>query len=86
MAKKKTAVASSKTKELQELEAIQTLIQQLPQNRQADIAMYAEDIRDILSDGNSDGVLALTLVALELAAVNAEIEKNGATINEQAAG
>lgn len=86
MAKKKTAVASSKTKELQELEAIQTLIQKLPQNRQADIAMYAEDIRDILSDGNSDGVLALTLVALELAAVNAEIEKNGATINEQAAG
>lgn len=86
MAKKKPAVASSKTKELQELEAIQTLIQQLPQNRQADIAMYAEDIRDILSDGNSDGVLALTLVALELAAVNAEIEKNGATINEQAAG
>ena len=86
MAKKKPAVASSKTKELQELEAIQTLIQQLSQNRQTDIAMYAEDIRDILSDGNSDGVLALTLVALELAAVNAEIEKNGATINEQAAG
>lgn len=86
MPKKKTAAAPGKTKELQELEAIQTLIQQLPQNRQADIAMYAEDIRDVLSDGNSDGVLALTLVALELAAVNAEIEKNGATINEKAAG
>lgn len=86
MSKKKMAIASSKTQELHELEAIQSLIQQLPQNRQSDIAMYAEDIRDILSEGNSDGVLALTLVALEISAVNAEIEKNGATINESSAG
>lgn len=66
---------TDKTKELQALEEIQHLINDLPDDRRADVMVCAEEIRDLLSENAGDALLAITLIACEIAAVNAEIEK-----------
>lgn len=67
-----------RTKELEALESIQQLINDLPEDRRHQVLVYSEDIRDILSEGSGDAFLALTLVSLEFAATNAQIEKEAA--------
>lgn len=66
------------TKELEALKAMQQLIAELPEDRRHQVLVFSEDIRDILSEGTGDAFLALTLVACEFAATNAQIEKEEA--------
>lgn len=84
MTEKKTEQAvEQKSPQHEALEQIQQLIYNLPEDRQADVLMYAEDIRDILKEGGHNAFMALTLIALEFGAVHAELEKDGAE-DEQA--
>lgn len=55
--------------------SIQDMISALPEERQTQIYVYAEDIRDILSEGAGDAFLALTLISCEFAATSAELDK-----------
>lgn len=71
-------MSNEKTPLHQALLSIQDLILGLPEDRQTAVYTYAEDIRDILSEGDGDAFLALTLVSCEFAAVNAEMEKETA--------
>lgn len=71
-------MTEQKTKELEALEAMQQLINDLPADRCTAVYTYAEDIRDILSEGSGDAFLALTLVACEFAATNAQMDKEAA--------
>jgi len=71
-------MSDEKTKEHVALEQMQQLINDLPDDRRHQVLMLIEDIRDILSEGGGDGFLALTLVACEFAAANAEMEKEEA--------
>lgn len=73
---------SDKTKEHEALLSIQDLINNLPEDRMKAVYMYAEDMRDILTEGQGDAFLALTLVACEFSATNAEMEKEE-TANDQ---
>jgi hypothetical protein len=75
-------MTDQKTKELEALEAMQQLINDLPEDRRHQVLVYSEDIRDILSEGSGDAFLALTLVACEFAATNAQLDKDEAE-NEQ---
>lgn len=68
-------MTDQKTKELEALEAMQQLINDLPEERLHQVLVYSEDIRDILSEGSGDAFLALTLVSLEFAATSAELDK-----------
>ena len=68
-------MTDQKTKELEALEAMQQLINDLPEDRRHQVLVYSEDIRDILSEGSGDAFLALTLVACEFAATNAQLDK-----------
>lgn len=71
-------MTDQKTKELEALEAMQQLINDLPEDRRHQVLVYSEDIRDILSEGSGDAFLALTLVACEFAATNAQLDKEEA--------
>ncbi len=71
-------MTDQKTKELEALLSIQDLINALPADRCTAVYTYAEDIRDILSEGSGDAFLALTLVACEFAATNAQLDKEEA--------
>lgn len=71
-------MTDQKTKELEALEAMQQLINELPEDRRHQVLVYIEDIRDILSEGGGDAFLALTLVACEFAATNAQLDKEEA--------
>lgn len=75
-------MSEEKTKELEALEAMQQLINDLPDDRRHNVLVYIEDIRDILTEGSGDAFLALTLVACEFSATNAQLEKDEAA-NEQ---
>ena len=68
-------MTDQKTKELETLEAMQQLIADLPEDRRHQVLVYAEDIRDILTEGQGDAFLALTLVACEFSATNAQLDK-----------
>lgn len=68
-------MTDQKTNELEALEAMQQLINDLPEDRRHKVLVYSEDIRDILSEGSGDAFLALTLVACEFAATNAQLDK-----------
>jgi hypothetical protein len=63
------------TQQHQALQAIQDMILELPAERQQQVYMYAEDIRDILTEGAGDAFLALTLISCEFAATSAELDK-----------
>ena len=71
-------MTDEKTKEHHELEQMQQLIGDLPDDRRHQVQVYVEDIRDLLAEGGGDAFLALTLVACEFAATNAELEKEEA--------
>lgn len=71
-------MSEEKTKELEALEAMQQLIADLPEDRRHQVLVYAEDMRDILTEGQGDAFLALTLVACEFSATNAQMEKDEA--------
>lgn len=74
------------TKELEALESIQDLIGGMEESRRHQILVFVEDFRDILNEGQGDAFLALTLVACEFAATNAELEKQEAADAEIVAG
>lgn len=76
-------MTEQKTPHLEALEQIQQQIYELPPERQADVLMYAEDIRDILKEGDQNAFLALTLIALEFGAMHAELEKETAGDEQQ---
>ena len=61
---------NDKTQQLGALEDIQAIVNDLPEQEREQVLMYAEEIRDILSEGGNNGFLALTLVACEFSAVN----------------
>ena len=67
---------SDNTPQHEALLSIQDMILALPEERQTAVYMFAEDMRDILKEGGDDAFLALTLVSLEFAAVNAELDKD----------
>lgn len=71
-------MTEQKTAQHEALLSIQDLILSLEPDRQSAVYMYAEDLRDILKEGGDDAFLALTLVSLEFAAVNAELDKEEA--------
>lgn len=71
-------MTEQKTKEHLALEEMQQLINDLPDERRHQVLVYVEDIRDLLSEGGGDAFLALTLVACEFSATNAELEKEEA--------
>ena len=71
-------MSEQKTKELEALEAMQDLINGLPDDRRMNVLTYIEDFRDILKEGGNDAFLSLTLVACEFSATNAELEKQEA--------
>jgi hypothetical protein len=75
-------MTDQKTKELESLESMQQLIADLPEDRRHQVLVYAEDIRDILTEGQGDAFLSLTLVACEFSATNAQLDKEGKD-NEQ---
>ena len=64
-----------KTKEMEALEAMHELIGGLEEDRRHQVLVFAEDIRDILTEGQGDAFLALTLVACEFSATNAQLNK-----------
>jgi len=68
-------MSEEKTPQHEALLSIQDMILALPAERQQQVYMYAEDMRDILTEGQDDAFLALTLVSLEFAATNAELDK-----------
>lgn len=68
-------MTEQKTKELEALEAMHDLIGGLPEDRGHQVLVYAEDMRDILTEGQGDAFLALTLVACEFSATNAQLDK-----------
>lgn len=65
---------TDKTPELAALESMQELINNLPDERRRDVMFCVEEIRDLMTEHQGDGVLAVTLIACEYAAMNAEIE------------
>ncbi len=67
-----------RTPQHQALQSIQDMVLALPEDRQTNVYTYAEDIRDILSEGAGDAFLALTLVSCEFAATSAELDKEEA--------
>lgn len=67
-----------RTPQHQALQSIQDMILALPAERQTQVYMYAEDIRDILEEGGGDAFLALTLISCEFAATSAELDKEEA--------
>lgn len=71
-------MSEEKTPQHKALLEIQDLILALPAEKQTQVYMFAEDLRDILKDGGTEAFLALTLVSLEFAAVSAEIDKDAA--------
>lgn len=77
---------TEKTPQLEALEEIQQMISDLPEQARADVLMFAEDIRDILKEGQSNAFLALTLVSLEFGTVHAEQEKEKAENGQVVAG
>lgn len=79
-------MSDSKTKEHEALLSIQDLINNLPEERRTAVYMFAEDMRDILKEGQGDAFLALTLVSLEFAATNAELDKEGSEDEQHSAG
>ena len=68
-------MTEQKTKELEALEAMHEMIGGLEEDRRHHVLVYAEDIRDILKEGQGDAFLALTLVACEFSATNAQLDK-----------
>lgn len=68
-------MSDDKTPQHEALLSIQDIILALPEERQTAVYMYAEDMRDILTEGGEEAFLALTLVSLEFAATNAELDK-----------
>lgn len=70
-------MSDDKTPQHEALLSIQDIILSLPEERQTAVYMYAEDMRDILTEGGQEAFLALTLVSLEFAATNAELDKEG---------
>jgi hypothetical protein len=79
-------MTEQKTKELEALEAMQQLIAELPEDRRHQVLIYAEDMRDILTEGQGDAFLALTLVACEFSAASAQLDKEGAEDDQIVAG
>jgi len=79
-------MTEQKTKELEALESIQDLIGGMEEDRRHQILVYVEDFRDILKEGHGDAFLALTLVACEFSATNAELEKQEAANDQIVAG
>lgn len=77
---------TEKTEQLHALESIQEMINDLPEGRRLDVMTYAEDIRDILAEGQGDAFLALTLVSCEFAATSAEMDKEQAEDDTVVAG
>lgn len=71
-------MSDEKTPQHVALLSIQDIILALPAERQNAVYMYAEDMRDILTEGGQEAFLALTLVSLEFAATNAELDKEEA--------
>lgn len=68
-------MSNEQTPQHQALQSIQDMILALPAERQQQVYMYAEDIRDMLTEGDGDAFLALTLVSCEFAATSAELDK-----------
>lgn len=68
-------MSDDKTPQHEALLSIQDIILALPAERQTAVYLYAEDMRDILTEGGEEAFLALTLVSLEFAATNAELDK-----------
>lgn len=77
---------TEKTLQLEALEQIQQLINDLPEDRQHQVMVFAEDIRDLLAEGQGDAFLALTLVSCEFAATSAEMDKEQAENDTVVAG
>jgi hypothetical protein len=71
-------MSDDKTPQHEALLSIQDMVLGLAAERQTQVYMFAEDIRDILKEGGDDAFLALTLVSLEFAAVDAELAKEEA--------
>lgn len=65
---------TDKTPQLIALEDLQAHINGLPEEQRARIKLWAEEIRDILSEGQEDAFTALALVSCECGAVHAEQE------------
>lgn len=77
---------TDKTPQLQALESIQQMINELDDERRHQVQVFAEDIRDILAEGQGDAFLALTLVSCEFAATSAEMDKEQAEDDTVVAG
>lgn len=79
-------MTDQKTPQHEALESIQALISEIPEDRQLEVRRYVEDFRDILSEGQGDAFLALTLVSCEFAATSAEMDKEQAEDETVVAG
>lgn len=69
------APVTGKSPQLEALESIQQLIQQENELAQTNIQLFAEEIRDLLTEGGEEAFMAMTLVACEFGAVHVEREK-----------
>lgn len=77
---------TEKTPQLEALEEIQQQITGLSEDDRNEVLMFAEEIRDMLKEGQDNAFLALTLIALEFGTVHAEQEKEKAENGQVVAG
>lgn len=75
----------TKTPQTEALESLQDHINAMPEKQRIKVMMWAEEIRDLLSEGGDEAFTALALVSCELGAVHAERERMEAASDDSPA-